>query len=318
MREPDFVGPPLLFQHDKPNFRTDGRHWPHRDVSRFVDAGGLTFHVQTMGTGPDLLLLHGTGASTHSFRDMMPLLAARYRVTAIDLPGHAFTGTPLYTQMTLPGVASWVGKLLQVEGFQPVALVGHSAGVAVGLRMALAGAAAPRAIVGFNASLKPFAGAAGPIFSTLAKVLFVNPMTPRVFAATATRRRVEKLLADTGSRLSPAGIGYYHTLFRCAGHVSGALAMMAAWDLVPLQRDLPRLTTDLTLVTAAGDKMIAGSVATSSAAKAPHGHVVRVPRLGHLSHEEDPQGATKIVFDAMDRVAGPASAEPEAGASLPS
>ena len=44
-----------------------------------------------MGEGPDIVLLHGTGASTHSWRALIPLLAERYRVTAIDLPGHGFT-----------------------------------------------------------------------------------------------------------------------------------------------------------------------------------------------------------------------------------
>ncbi|MEM8551787.1 MAG: alpha/beta fold hydrolase BchO [Pseudomonadota bacterium] len=292
----------MLFQHDKPNFNTDGKRWPHRRLSRFVDAGGLAIHAQTMGEGEEILLLHGTGASTHSFRDMMPILAQRYRVTAIDLPGHAFSGTPLFTQMTLPGVADWVERFLRAENMTPVALVGHSAGVAVAVRMALDAKEPPRAVVGFNASLKPFAGAAGPIFSTMAKLLFVNPMTPRVLAATATKRRMEKLIADTGSKISAEGLSYYQTLFRRSGHVNGALSMMAGWDLVPLQLDLPRLKSRLTLVAGGGDRLIPGTVATASAAKAPHGHVVRVPQLGHLSHEEDPEGACEIVFQTLSEV----------------
>ena len=41
-----------------------------RDVppSRFVEAAGLRWHVQILGNGPTLLLVHGTGASTHSWR----------------------------------------------------------------------------------------------------------------------------------------------------------------------------------------------------------------------------------------------------------
>ncbi len=54
---------------------TDGRDWPHRDRSRFVEAGGLRWHIQRMGDGPALLLVHGTAAATHSWRDLAPLLA---------------------------------------------------------------------------------------------------------------------------------------------------------------------------------------------------------------------------------------------------
>ena len=37
----------------------DGRDWPNRAWSRFVFADGLLWHVQVMGAGPVLLLLHG-------------------------------------------------------------------------------------------------------------------------------------------------------------------------------------------------------------------------------------------------------------------
>lgn len=76
------------------NWDHDGRDWPNREHSRFVEAAGLRWHVQQMGRGPVLLLLHGTGASTHSWRALMPLLAAEFTVVAPDLPGHGFTSAP--------------------------------------------------------------------------------------------------------------------------------------------------------------------------------------------------------------------------------
>jgi len=72
----------------------DGRDWPNRDASRFVRAGGLRWHVQKTGTGPVLLLVHGTGAATHSWRELAPLLARRFTVIAPDLPGPGFTQRP--------------------------------------------------------------------------------------------------------------------------------------------------------------------------------------------------------------------------------
>ena len=43
----------------------DGGDWPNREASAFVEAAGIRWHVQRMGEGPPLLLLHGTGAATH-------------------------------------------------------------------------------------------------------------------------------------------------------------------------------------------------------------------------------------------------------------
>ncbi|MFN5717015.1 MAG: alpha/beta fold hydrolase, partial [Bradyrhizobium sp.] len=69
----------------------DGTDWPNRNASVFVEAAGIRWHVQRMGEGPSLLLIHGTGAATHSWRDMLPLLARHFSVVAPDLPGHGFT-----------------------------------------------------------------------------------------------------------------------------------------------------------------------------------------------------------------------------------
>jgi len=44
------------------SWERDGRDWPNRAFSRFIEAGGLRWHVQVMGQGPVALLLHGTGA----------------------------------------------------------------------------------------------------------------------------------------------------------------------------------------------------------------------------------------------------------------
>ena len=65
---------------DALDWNRDGAAWPNHAVSRLVDAGGVRWHVQRMGRGPVLLLVHGTGASTHSWRALMPLLATRFDV----------------------------------------------------------------------------------------------------------------------------------------------------------------------------------------------------------------------------------------------
>ena len=67
---------------DHPSWQHEGRDWPNREASRFVMAGGLRWHVQVAGQGPDLVLVHGTAAATHSWRDVLPLLAKRRNVTS--------------------------------------------------------------------------------------------------------------------------------------------------------------------------------------------------------------------------------------------
>jgi magnesium chelatase accessory protein len=285
---------------DTPDWRVDGRDWPNAAASRFVRAGGLDWHVQRMGQGPSIVLLHGTGAATHSWRGVLPLLAGRASVLAMDLPGHGFTTTAPAARMGLPGMAAAVAELLAAEGVRPDILVGHSAGAAIAIRMALDGRVAPRHIISLNGALLPLGGVAGQIFSPLARALVGLPFVPWLVAwRAADRATVEKLLRETGSRLDAQGLDLYARLFRRPGHVAGTLAMMAAWDLPGFARDLPRLATPLTLVSALGDRTISPETARRVRGILPAATLVDWPGLGHLAHEEDPALLASLLADHM-------------------
>jgi len=280
----------------------DGRDWPNRQASRFVRAAGMNWHVQEMGTGPVLLLLHGTGASTHSWRAIAPRLAARFHVIAVDLPGHGFTQTPPREFLSLYGMGTAVNSLLRTLEAAPAIVVGHSAGAAVAVRMSIDGHFAPRLIIGINAALLPLSGLAGHVFSPLAKVLTRIPFVPRLFARSAfDRSMIESMLANTGSSIDREGIDLYWRLAQSPGHIAAAFGMMAEWDLPRLEKDLPRLRTPLVLVAATNDKSISPFDAERARTILPKTTVVPLTGLGHLAHEEQPDLVVNVICDAAKR-----------------
>jgi magnesium chelatase accessory protein len=280
----------------KPNWDREGRDWPNRAASRFVEASGLRWHVQILGEGPTVLLLHGSGAATHSWRDLAPLLARDFRVIALDLPGHGFTDTPGGDGLSLPGMAKALGGLLAVLEARPALVVGHSAGAAIALRMSLEGLIGDSAIVSINGALKPFPGSAGQIYPAMAKLLFLNPLAIQTFAWRAGRPgTVSRLIEGTGSTIDVSGLDYYARLFRTTGHVAGALGMMANWNLQPLVDRLPRYAGSLTLLGAERDRAVPPSVAEGVKAVVPQADLIRLPGLGHLAHEEAPRQVAEIV-----------------------
>lgn len=272
---------------DRPDWNREGRDWPNRAASRFVSAGRLRWHVQVMGKGPAILLLHGTGAATHSWRDLLPLLAERFTVVALDLPGHGFTEMPPTAGLSLRGMATRVAALLAELKVEPAIVVGHSAGAAIAVHMAIESLVAPRLIVSINGALKPIRRAG--LFSPLAKLLFLNPLAPRLFSWRARAPgATARLLENTGSRIDARGIALYERLFQTSGHVEATLGMMASWDLDDMPRRLRRLDTALLLVAAAGDRAVPPADATELAALARNGEALRLPWGGHLAHEERP------------------------------
>ena len=262
------------------DWATDGADWPNREASRFVDAAGLRWHVQVMGQGPVVLLLHGTGASTHSWRDVMPKLASAFTVVAPDLPGHGFTTRATKASLSLPGMAAAVSGLLRELKLSPERAAGHSAGAAVLVRMAVERLFAPDLIVSFNGAFFPVSGVAGQFFSPLAKAVAGATVMQKLFARMADRSAVERLLKDTGSRLDETGLKLYQRLFANEGHIAGTLGMMAAWDLHWVPQDLKNLTVPLYLVRASKDRTIAPANAERAAKLAPKAHGHRHGRAG--------------------------------------
>jgi magnesium chelatase accessory protein len=274
----------------------EGRDWPNRDASRFVRAGGLRWHVQVLGRGPGLVLVHGTGAATHSWRDLAPRLARHFTVVAPDLPGHGFSGRPPAERASLPGVAKSLAALLDTLEVSPAVAVGHSAGAAILAQMCLDGAIAPKVLVSLNGAFLPFGGWAAMLFLPMARLLAWNPLVPRLFAwRAADRAALERLLRATGSLLDDRGVELYGRLVRSSAHVAGALAMMANWELEPLERDLPKLATPLVLVVGEEDRTVSPQDAERVVASAREARIVRLAHLGHLAHEEKPQVVAALV-----------------------
>jgi magnesium chelatase accessory protein len=280
-------------------WQCDGRDWPLREASRFVYAAGITWHVQDIGDGAVLLLLHGTGASTHSWRALVPIFAEHFRVIAIDLPGHGFTQFPPREFLSPRGMGIAINALLHKLGVSPAIVLSHSAGAAVAVQMCVDGHIAPRLLVGVNAALLPLPGRASHLFSPLAKLVVRLPLVPRLLARFASDRSViDAMIDDTGSKLDRAGVDFYWRMAQSPTHVAAAFGMMAEWDLPELERVLGKLRIPLILLAATNDKAIRPADADRVRAILPQTKVIALANLGHLAHEEAPQLVADIVIDA--------------------
>lgn len=287
----------------RPDWNIEGRDWPNREASRFVEVEGRRWHVQQLGQGPTLLLVHGTGAATHSWRDLAPMLAEDFTVLAPDLPGHGFTEAPPTAGLSLPGMADGLSGLLDTLGVTPDLVLGHSAGAAILARMCLDRRIAPRALISENGALLPLRGLAGQWFAPAARLFATHPLLTRFFAwRSRAPGSVERLVASTGSQLDARGLDLYRRLVISPGHVASAIAMMANWDLVPLTRDLPRLGTPLFMLVGERDSTVRPAETRRVRELVPGLEVEVIPGVGHLAHEEAPAVVARRVRETARRI----------------
>ncbi len=287
-----------------------GPDWPHMDCSRFVQTPGVRWHVQITGSGPVLLLLHGAGASTHSWRDLLEPLGAHFTVVCPDLPGHALSHIASGWRPGLREMAQALNDLLGALGLMPHVVVGHSAGGAVAAQWVLDRQSAQPAhgptLIGLNPAWLPIPGMASWMFPAAAKLLALNPMSALWIARHGARPGVvQKLVDETGSRLGAQGVDYYGRLIRQASHVRGVLAMMAAWDMAALGRRMPDLRGPVFLHLGGRDTTVPTSWSGRTYARVPQAQGITAAELGHLAHEEAPLAVAQHICAWAEASQGP-------------
>lgn len=272
--------------------------WPHAQHSQFIQAGGIQWHVQIMGQGPVLLLLHGTGSGSFSWRGLMPLLSAHFQVIAPDLPGHAFTSRGPEGSLSLQGMSEGLRALLLQLNVTPSIIGGHSAGAAIAANMLLQQRALSQTqLIGFNPAWLPLPGLPSLIFRPAAKLAAINPVSAWATAKLASKpAMIEKSIVQTGSHLDAEGLALYQSVFSHSGHVHSVLNMMAAWQLDTLSKSLPQLQNKVSILVGMQDQTVPPSMAHEACKLMPQARVFEQHGLGHLAHEEDPAGTAQLIL----------------------
>jgi magnesium chelatase accessory protein len=270
--------------------------WPLREHSLFVDAGGLRWHLQRFGRGPELLLLHGTGASCHSFAPLARLLCKNYSLLIPDLPGQGFSGPLPESCSNLSGFSAALEALLETLELQPRYAIGHSAGAAILSWMTLQNQLQPKALMAFNGAFLPFGSVAAPLFSRAASWMSRSRLLAWVTAAHGLfERPIRNLIEETGSQPNEEMLYCYSQLLRNPDHISETLRMMAGWRLEPLKQALPRMPVPLHLVTCDNDQTVPSWQSRRLVELIHRATLDELPGLGHLGHEEQPAPFAKLV-----------------------
>jgi 2-hydroxy-6-oxo-octa-2,4-dienoate hydrolase len=111
----------------------------HPEIGSYVDAGGIKTNYLEAGSGPPVVLVHGSGPGVTAYanwRLTIPGLAPHFRVLAPDMAGFGFSDKPGGTA----SMAAWIDQLigfLDALGIERASLVGNSFGGGIGIRLAV-------------------------------------------------------------------------------------------------------------------------------------------------------------------------------------
>ncbi|MGC5247258.1 alpha/beta fold hydrolase [Gordonia sp. DT219] len=270
------------------------------------------------GHGPALLLIHGIGDNSSTWKEIIPMLAQRYTVIAPDLLGHGRSDKPR-ADYSVPAFANGMRDLLVVLGITKVTVVGHSLGGGVAMqfcyqfprfveRLVLVAAGGVTREVNPALRLVTLPGVSDaltllripgvmPTLNGIARTLVSLPHVPGVPTGISPRRALndhEDLLRVLGDLTDPhASAAFVRTLRAVVDWRGQAVTML---DRCYLTERLPIL-----FVWGEFDTVIPYDHALIGHAAIPHSELATFDGAGHFPFHDDPERFVQVVTGFLER-----------------
>jgi pimeloyl-ACP methyl ester carboxylesterase len=294
----------VLFGCGETPIAEDQRLSPWQAVSRFIEVEGDVIHVAQLGSGRDVVLLHGLGDSSVGWRYVAPEIAARgYRVSAWDALGAGRSDKPPAADLTLPAHARRLLRTLDCMGIDKAVLVGHSLGGGLALLAAQMAPARFDALVLLQPAAYPEAAAGDRWFwDTPLLADIVIGLLPTSYIA---RYGLEQNFADP-TRIPPALVGLYREEARRPGAIDAFKnqeRQLLFPDMETWLRGYAHVRCPVLILWAQNDCLLPPGDGARLASAIPGARLVAIPNCGHSPHLDAPAAVLGEVGPFLERVA---------------
>jgi pimeloyl-ACP methyl ester carboxylesterase len=263
-----------------------------------VEVAGTRLHVRDGGPrdAPAIVLIHGLGASLHTWERLAAGLSERYRVIRFDLPGSGLSPPDVTGDYTDTRSRALLAALMDRLGIAHATIVGHS----IGGRIAWSFAAHRPDRVERLVLLAPD-GFESPGFEygIAPKVPALMGLMRYLLPRPALRANLAPAFADPG-RLDDALLTRYHDLMLAPGARDAMLRRMSQTVLTDPVPWLQRIRAPTLLLWGEQDAMIPVANAADYTAAIGTVTLVRLPGVGHLPQEEAPERSLQALRAFLD------------------
>ena len=269
--------------------------------SDFVEIKGQLVHLRDEGPRTDplpLVLIHGTGASLHTWEGWVKALKVQRRVISFDLPGFGLTG-PFAGQYekgnyTGDAYALFVLDLLDALKLDRAVLGGNSLGGEVAWRTAFLAPTRVAALVLVDAAGPPFVPESMPLGLRMARIPVLNRIADVALPRALVEQGLKDVYADP-SKVTPELVDRYFELTLREGNRE---ALRQRMQHLVTGADAERIATlkQPTLILWGGrDRLIPPAIAEQFHQQIAGSQLVVLQDLGHVPQEEDPARSVQPV-----------------------
>lgn len=263
--------------------------------SKFMEIDERKIHFRDEGEGEAIVLIHGTGASLHTWDAWAASLKKTHRVIRLDLPAYGLTGGDPQKRYSSKDYVDVVDQLLSNLGVQKFNLCGNSLGGLVSWLYASYHPEKIEKLILVDPSGFPFDTT--PMVIRLAKTpvlnLFIRHFTPKSF--------IEKNLKEVyfdDEQITQETIDRYYDLTLFEGNREAFI------DRAYIEREdhterLTKIKAPTLILWGENDEWIPVSDAEKFQKVLPHSKIVIFPKTGHVPMEERPEESLKPVIEFL-------------------
>lgn len=277
--------------------------------SEFIEVNGLRLHVKRSGQGdPAMILLHGFGSHTETWRAVRPRLSALGTVVAFDRPGFGLTERPLTWTGANPygpdAQVDLVVGLMDRLGIQRAILVGNSAGGTISTQVALRHPDRVSALVLVDPAIYTGGGT-----SAITRPLFNSPQMRHLgpLLARSQASSISTLLPSAyhdSSKVTPEMLALYQRPLKIENWDRAFYEFLAASRMSnTLGDDVKRLKLPVLVVTGEFDTWVPTEQSIRLAGEIPGAQLAVLPNCGHVPQEECPQDFMQAVAPFVQGIA---------------
>jgi pimeloyl-ACP methyl ester carboxylesterase len=251
------------------------------------------------GKGPPLLLIHGFGASTYTWRHVAPELAKNYRVIAVDLKGFGQSDKPFDGRYSVYDQAELLAQLIEDKDLRDLTLVGHSFGGGVALLLALE---ANQRLDGRITRLVLLDSIAYPqnipVFFRLLDVPLVSQLGVRMVPPSVQTRVALQIAYFDDSKIDPHEIELYAAPLKTAAGkhaIIHSARQIVPEDIDALSERYKTIELPTLILWCDHDRIVPLEVGIKLRRTLPNSTLRLIEDCGHMPQEEQPASTLALI-----------------------
>jgi pimeloyl-ACP methyl ester carboxylesterase len=271
--------------------------------SQFINIDGMDVHFRDEGVKGDslpIVLIHGTGASLHTFDAWTNSLKSSRRVLRMDLPAFGLTGPFLNADYSIENYVDFIDKFLRSQGIQSCVLGGNSLGGNIAWQFTAKYPERVSKLILIDAAGYPFESASVPLAFRMGKIPVLNEIFTFITPRSVIRKSVENVYVDK-SKVSEELVDRYFELTLRAGNRQAFVDRMSNEKGISPIELIPAIKQPTLILWGDRDFLIPVESAERFHKDLPNDTLVVLTNLGHVPMEEDPSTSLQAVLDFLKK-----------------